>query len=192
MGHAIGHYLNGSASPAKDYGATYDNCVTNTAQSHEMNQKEYQSAAAWEGWAHFYAAVAFNSTAEPNCRFWYYKTMDWNLDSVTAGDPLKHDCEDAPMTGVPAADYLGGMCSGTLTNRGTEFDWLRFWWDLTTDQAVSLATIGNIWNDANPHAWRADDAGAAPYPSTSLRNAASGNSVLTQWDAEDNVNGVQR
>ena len=65
-----------------DYGAPYDSCFSfaDPVASHSMNQKEHQSSAAWEGIAHFYAALAFNDTSESDCVFVYYKNTDWNLD----------------------------------------------------------------------------------------------------------------
>lgn len=39
---------------------------------------------------------------------------------------------------------------------------------------------------------KGDGSGSAGYPSYELRDAANTNSVLTEWDNEDNVNGVHR
>ena len=90
-------------------------------------------------------------------------------------------------------DYLGDWCTGTLTNRGTEWDWLRFLWDLDTDAGVSTTTIFDIYDSANPNSWNAtgDGTGSA-YPATRLRDAANTAGVLTEWDAWDSYNGVER
>lgn len=146
MGHALGYFAAGSYSPPIEYAdPDQGNCYTVSARDHEMNSKEWQSAAILEGWAHFYAAVAFNLTNETDCGFVYYKTQDYDLDPqhiVEAADPHAFSCEAGPIfttTGVDAKDYLGDWCTGDLDDRGTEMDWLRFWWDLLTEESATVA-----------------------------------------------------
>ncbi|HAM21161.1 MAG TPA: hypothetical protein DCQ04_02605 [Actinobacteria bacterium] len=191
LGHAMAYQSNGDSSASFSYGATLNSCYTDNTRNHEANSKEYQSAAVNEGIAHYYAAIAFNNSAESSCGFAYYKTTDWDLDTVT--DATNVSCESGPIAGVDNADYLGDWCTGTLTNRAVEWDWLRFFWDLDTDQSVTTTTIFEIWDDANPNSWNSTgDSTGSNYPSTRMRDAANTNGVLTEWDNEDNTNGVQR
>lgn len=195
MNHELGHQLayrkNGDNGPSKSYDAAWNNCFTDNEQKHEAVSKEYQSAAASEGFAHYYAAVSFNDTAQSDCGFAYYKSTDWNLDDNL--DPQWVSCEGGPMTGVDGHDYLGDWCTGTLTNRATEWDWLRFLWDLDTDEGVTTEQIFEIWAGAYPHTWVAyGDATGSGYPASRLRDAADARGLLTAWDAWDNENGVQR
>jgi hypothetical protein len=75
-------------------------------------------------------------------------------------------CINHRVRGALAAVLCGGgltilvdrlsHCNGEpkdLQNKGNEFDWLRFWWDLHTDLDASVADIFLIWADANPHNW---------------------------------------
>lgn len=192
MGHSVARLSNGGAVADTSDAADLDNCYTVDTRDHEANSKEYNGKAANEGIAHYYAAVAFNNTTESSCGFYYYKTsVDWNLDATP--DNLIASCESGPMTGVDSFDYLGDLCSGTLTNRAVEWDYLRFFWDLDTDQSVSTTTIFEIWDDSDPESWNATgDGTGSGYPSYELRNAANTNSVLTEWDNEDDDNGVHR
>lgn len=191
MGHALGIFKNG-ASTSFSYSATLDNCYTDSGRSHEIVSKEYQSAAANEGWAHFYAAVIFNNDGASSCGFEYYKSVDFDLDS--SNDDRTISCEGRPNPGIgDGYDYLGDWCNGTLTNRGTEYDWLRFWWDFTTDQDVYFTQCADIWDTADPNDWNATGSGTgSDYPSSRLRDAADTEGYLTEWDAEDNLNGVHR
>lgn len=178
FGHLVAYRKNGNAAASTSYAATLNNCYTDNTRSHEAVSKEYQSAAANEGYGHYYAAVAFNQTDQTDCGFAYYKSTDWDLDTFT--DDIWVTCESGPITGVDGGDYVGDWCTGTLTNRGTEWDWLRFLWDLDTDEGVSTTTIFDIYNTANPNSWNAtgDGTGSA-YPATRLRDAANTEGVLT-------------
>lgn len=188
MGHALAAELENGTYANFDYTASLGGCYTVATRDHEINSKEYQSAAANEGFAHFYSAVVFNDDTETDCHVEYYKTVDWDLDGTV--DDQTTDCESGPVNG---ADYLGDSCIGTITNRGVEYDWLRFWWDLTTDEGVYFTDCGHIWDRANPWSWNATgDSTGLNYPATRLRDAADTEGFLTEWDAKDNFNGVHR
>src|SRR5690606_11383649 len=79
LGHALEHFATGGGS-IKKYGSSTAGCETDPGRSHEMNSREWQSAAIGEGWAHFYAAVAFNYIGESDCGFVYYKSQDYDLN----------------------------------------------------------------------------------------------------------------
>lgn len=174
---------------------------------HVMNSIEFQSEAIWEGWAHYFAALAFNDDTESDCFLEHYRVTDWEWDGFSDNNRLIN-CEGA-YPGGDAKDYLGdwftpstGYCDATtLNNRGTTYDWLRHLWDLRTDEGVSFLTISDILDDANPHNWTADGDGAgssACYPAVSshaasrMRCAAWSNGFLSDWDNQDNGNGVHR
>lgn len=203
LGHAVGHYLNHDSSgdpqsPARDYTYAATTCVGDPDRSHHMNSAEYQSAAAWEGWAHFYSILAFNNTGDADCQFYYYQPIDWDYDGTD--ESRVASCDGIPPqsdTGITLSvgDYLDDLCT-VANNRAVEYDWLRFWWDLVSTEAVSTATVGQIWDDAEPHSWVAQDpsppAGFLKKPAYRLRQAADANGVLTEWDNQDDANGVHR
>lgn len=198
-----------SCAAAHDYGAPYNNCFSSGSTSnHSANQQEYASSAVWEGIAHYYAAVAFNDSTESDCGFVYYKNTDWNLDGDVADSQETADfavsCESYP-TIAASADYLGSYCedgvgdpcgsgaNGNCDNRSTEYDWLRFFWDIDSDMGVSTTNIYNIWDEGDSDTWNATDVGAAANdPAPRLRTAADTLGFLTEWDARDDVNGVHR
>ncbi len=171
-----------------------------------MNQKEHQSSAAWEGIAHFYAALAFNDTSESDCVFVYYKNTDWNLDEefsplLIEAAEFAVSCESGPSNN-PLPDYLGSYCDGTLDNRGTEYDWLRFWWDLETKEGISTTEIYSIWDGAEPDDWNANGdlhchgasllPGCADEPATRLFDSAASLGFESAWVSWDVYNGVHR
>jgi len=193
LGHAVAYVRNGNASASKDYTADPDNCVTDTARSHEAASKEYQSAAANEGIAHYYAAAVWNDTTESDCGFYYYKSIDWDL--VEGNDPQEVDCEDAPMSGLANANYLEDLCDKPWLDLGTEWDWLRFFWDLTTDEGVSTEHIFDLWDESNPDTWTStanSDTADTGDPEVNMRYAADNHvpDLLKEWDAQAATNGI--
>lgn len=208
LGHAVGHYLNHDSSgdpqsAARDYSYVAPDCDDPGTRSHHMNSAEYQSAAAWEGWAHFYSILAFNNTGDADCQFYYYQSIDWDYDGTNESSTVS-SCAVAPQTAglsswplvtLSSGDYLDDLCT-VADNRAVEYDWLRFWWDLVSTEAVSTATVGQIWDDAEPHSWVAQDpsppTGFLKKPAYRLRQAADANGVLTEWDNQDDANGVHR
>lgn len=197
MGHAVAHYINGGASASKDYEGPSGNCVSQPDEKHAMNHKEYQSAAVWEGWAHFYAANAYNATTyDADCAFGYWKNLDWDLvNGVESwGEPyLAMSCEGSPYPGLSNSKYMENMCDLPHTNFGTEFDWLRFFWDLRTDRQQPFNTIAAILDGSNPEGWRAGATGTAPKPYDALLASAASISsdvgadflAMAQWNGVD-------
>lgn len=154
--------------------ANNDGCFTPLGGLWEMQQKEYQSAAFAEGWANFYAAVAFNATNETDCVFVNYEDQDYDLNgSVESEEPHVLSCERGP-TVVGAKDYYSEIClprGGVHANRGVPLDWVRFWWDFMTEESsVEFSTCLDILDNANPRSWMAESdvavactTGCAPY-----------------------------
>jgi len=206
MGHAAAEKANGGDNEFKDYSADTGGCYTSGNGGHGMNQEEYQSAAVTEGIAHYFAAITFNDPSEFDCFFVYYKSVDWDLDGTDDSPAVASvTCQGGPMYPIDQYDYLGDMCDPPLDNRATEYDWLRFFWDLTYDQEVSPSTIYDIWDDADPNDWCRNDTvddmdtgttdppcSSGDFPADRLRDAAHSNGVLTEWDNEDYRNGVYR
>jgi hypothetical protein len=199
IGHFVGYARDGYNTPALDYDAPPNTCYGSYFY-HTFNEKEYQSAAAVEGWAHFYAAMVWNKTTESTCWFKGVNEVDWDYDYDKDG--RRFNCELGPKEeppdpnppGMPDnSDYLGDICDAPLDNRGTPYDWLRFWWDLTTDQDVPFASCLDIYDWADPRNWRENDMEVwIDKPSKRLRDAADDLGYLDEWDNEDNFNGVHR
>lgn len=91
---------------------------------------------------------------------------------------------------IDAFDYLGDYCNtGTMTDRGTELDWLRFFWDLdresTGGEGMSFYTMVDLYGDALPYAWSSSDAHddlESVYATT----------YSSEWGAQETLNGVHR
>ncbi len=202
MGHEVAFYANGSALGAttSNYSAAMDGCDTGTGAAHLFNTKEYQAAAMNEGLANWYAEITFNDTSSTEC-YYYRSSIDWDLDGSYVDDSVYIGCEQGPYgppgssSPIDYAKYLGDYClaTGQSNNRATQYDWMRFLWDLSTDQGLSSIEILNIWDGANAQSWTTSGNGTgAGYPATELRNSANALGLLTEWDNEDNLNGVHR
>lgn len=185
-----------------DYDAT-DDCLNEDPDSHYMVSKEFQSAAINEGMADWLAAITFNQTDENDCRLKPYGNFLW-LDG-TPPDDGQFSCQGwndnnntgdnggAEWTGygIDAFDYLGDYCNiGTTTDRGTELDWLRFFFDLdrtsSGGESMNVADILDLYADADPYDW---DTSTSARPA--LFNAFDAADEEGHWNNQDH-NGIFR
>jgi hypothetical protein len=177
-GHAVAYRRDDHASVDKSYNANEDSCDGDgkDQDKHGQTTKEYQSAAASEGMADFMSAWAWNQKTDATCEYERHYQSDWDLDNDLDGPATGVvSCEAKPVPEtetlafntnpdwlehlVNAADSAG--CAGTLDNRGTQFDWLRYFWDMLTDEGLEPEEILDIWDAADPHTWNSTDLGSA-------------------------------
>ena len=209
MGHQVSFLANNAVlgTNSMDYGASANGCPA-LVGGHDLNSKEFQKAAFMEGFASFYAELVFNDdTLNSDC-YYHHGGEDWNLDNVVDSlDAQDPSCELGPYpypgatTPINEYDYLGDYClfSGASNNRGTQYDWMRFLWDLHTDggwgSPPPLATSLAVIDASTPQTWHqtgvADNL-TAGSPAYELRQAAISQGILTFWDGNDDLNGVQR
>lgn len=147
----------------------FDPELPNTgSNSHGIRSSELSSGAMTEGFAHFVASVAFNTTPQedagaPEGIFHYYKDID--LDAAPAYedfvDPLLDDLR-VQLDGGVASTTWGGpsrwvelQCDetpdvgdwdppGTTTEVTSEVDWVRFFWQFHTAN-ISGTSRPNFW-----------------------------------------------
>lgn len=221
MGHALLKKAKGQNQSGSDLNLLEAGHDCPQGPGHLMNSKEYLPAAIWEGFAHYYAAVIWNRDSEEDCRFQYYKDLDWSLDTVVDWTDSTHnyiDCEhglhDGAIT-VSNWDYYGNgpghgpTCEGPIdAYRGTPYDWLRFFWDLTTQQDTGInglsftqvvnllveAEVGHGWDNTSDADWTAVycsgitycdqhvPAWCQTYPSYRLTNAAFCQGHEDEWE----------
>ena len=202
MGHLSSMHANGGLIAARDLTLAADGSCDGGA-GHKINSKEYQSSAAYEGIAHAWAAMAFNTYGSgQDCGFHYYvppDDPDWNNNNAPEDEWFDCDgelCSSSDCTSsIDGTDYLSDFCGGTLTGRGTEVDWLRFWWDLVTDGGTTVSDddVFDIWLGASPDDWSPDGTGlSSTQPATRLRVSAYDLYLGDVWDDWDNTNGVHR
>jgi len=218
MGHLVQFTHNddtliGSRSNAPFDTADPRDCYSNPARTHEINSEEYQSMAAAEGYASFYAAVVFNDGSESDCWFRYYRTVDWDIDDVLVEDP-RSSCEGAPDPGLASADYFGEFCNlDDNKNRGVVYDWTRHLWDMRTDEGLTTEELFQIWYLADPDTWCDADIGDTSDPNCLLDTAdptdtggqllpphrfsqaaydLGGTSYQSKWDSQAATNGIVR
>jgi len=185
MGHKVAAASNGGRGAKFAYDAESLDCPWYSS-GHSITSEEYQSAAVNEGIASYYSAVVWNRASEEDC--WYRASyrMDWDQDGL--GDSAEEfSCEDGGPFGLADVDFMGTYCldSGPTTNRGTQYDWIRFLWDLDTDQGLSTATIFAIWDAADPQRWEPSGTGNGPgFPAWELQDAAERLGYGAAWEAQ--------
>ncbi|MEQ1504472.1 MAG: hypothetical protein ABMB14_19695 [Myxococcota bacterium] len=201
MGHAVGFVEDDEKSPNHDYDSERNSptkCAQGPRDGHWMTSKEYSSAAAVEGWAHYYAALTFNRTDQSDCTFVFNKSADWDGDgAIDAKAKEPFDCDGAPMWAfTPASvsddNYYADVCvSPPVDDRGTEYDWLRFFWDLSTDEGLTFGDVASVWDAANPKNW--DKNGGGLFASDDPWDRVSTNApaaLAASVIAQGSMNGV--
>jgi hypothetical protein len=186
--HEVGHFvsLEVSGGAAADGSAPLNNCDGNAGIVH----KEYQSYAGKEAIASYYAAYVLNDhSALDDCEFQPNFGIDWDLNgAIDTNNMSSYVCIGDPYSGSPdpgADDWLedlitldddntdGFQCQGQITNRSSEYDWMRYLWDMTTIQAVPISGIWSIWAGADPASWNTDDSGmVADFPKNRMEDSA--------------------
>lgn len=150
VAHELGHVVQGanfsfgsySYSTGDDPFVAACRCdhVQSSNQLHCLQSRETFVAAAIEGFAHFYAAKVWNNPNQADCKFVYYKEF------LSAGLPFVQTPPVPKNCGGPV-EWRDHYCTETA-NRGTEFDWLTFYWTLHTKTVdkLSMADIYGIYN----------------------------------------------
>lgn len=210
FGHALMHRrYDGSGSNLTADDTHCPGVYPTDRNGHYLVSTEYQGAAFWEGFAHYYAAVAFNNdTTETDCSFHTYKPYDFDQDgddedaqSVDcAGDPVIDDYpETSPASfTITGTDYYSANCiTDGGHNRGTELDWLEFLWHLDTADSLAPEDFGTIYAYArNNYIWLETGNGSgAGYPATDLLSAANYLNSATwgaDWADSEGTYGVDR
>lgn len=74
-----------------------------------------------------------------------------------------------------------------MVNRSTEYDWMRYLWEMVTVQGLAIDDIWDIWVEADPATWSANDGGSAgDFPIERWEDAADLLGFSTEHDnAED-------
>ncbi|MEQ1507538.1 MAG: hypothetical protein ABMB14_35235 [Myxococcota bacterium] len=170
LGHAVSDYAAGDHAMPFDYTSSTDNCG-DAPVDHALLEQEWQSAAAVEGIATWYAEITFNEVyTDADCELAYWRSVDWdNNQSPDTLAAIPHDCigdPDGSGTFADEVDWLRNLtdapdsegCNSVLTNKGVEYEWSRYFWSMVTQHGYSISQIWAVWNGASPSTW--DDIGA--------------------------------
>lgn len=169
-GHNIAHYGNGSLIPVATYTlAAEPGSPCPGGDGWAIVSKEYRTAAALEGFVHYYAITVWNDGGETDCEF---NDQGWTIASAD-------DCEGT-------AQHMVDVCGGTLDSRGVAVDWLTFWWDIQTNCTTGFADILEVWDGAGPHSWVSSNVASR------LRDSALDQSLVSSscWDGVASTNGT--
>jgi hypothetical protein len=143
IAHEFGHVVQGLGMG--NLTTSYDNqtpqplcrCdhVQSSNQIHCLQSQERIGASQSEGFAHAYAAKLLNDTAGPDCGFGYYKEF-MGPDNVVRQPPVAIDCK-------AQVKWLQNYC--VAPDRGVEYDWLNFLYDINTSPASQRTTLPDLW-----------------------------------------------
>jgi hypothetical protein len=180
---------------------------------------EGHGTAAREGWATFYAGWLFNTRQQSECIYtqrWAHTDFDldgdcdthhggglegaWSLEYGGIGslsEPLGSDPVASWVTSSEGMDWLDKAeptyCEEDdgIAERGTEADWARFFWDMTTDQDVSPEVLADLYVDMCPSNWKNDATSGDFRPRARLLLSAAEHGLSTAVSVEDD-NGQDR
>jgi hypothetical protein len=194
---ALPHYdVNGSSLRSDLIGDCRSSSIADSAEvqqayAHVLGSGEFHEAAAFEGFAHFVSAAAYNDLTEPTGVFTYYK----NVDLLSAYNEL--DAGDYVVglglvnAGVPQnwrRNRCGIEADGSVS---TEVDWLRALW------ALASGPDGSGWDETFTMfaevTTTLDGAGQVEklyLPVEAWRQAAAGVGRAAQWDAIAQEHGI--
>jgi hypothetical protein len=112
---------------------------------------------------------------------------EWvSVDSVVPLSPV------VVHVGFPTGNYGGDLCeiepeSGVTT----EYDWLRHFWDLSTDGGRTQHQLLSLMVDSDPSTWTTSIGGPiARQPAARLTTAAEGAGVGVLWTTWGDYNGI--
>ncbi|MFC1482563.1 hypothetical protein ACFL51_02030, partial [Myxococcota bacterium] len=127
--------------------------VTSSNQLHCLQSKEYAHAARIEGFAHFWASVAFNNRFDGDGVFVHGKEF-FEPDYDQNGNPLETGIIISPPIYVNLTEkvrWMDNNCNLNSIDRGTEWDWLLFFWALWTspiqEALFNVADIALIFHN---------------------------------------------
>jgi len=129
--------LNNEHADPPDLGALTCRCdhVFAANRLHCLQSQERTSDADAEGFAHFMAAKIWNDETGSDCTFNYYKEFrEGDPTSTVKQPPYKVSCRNA-------VQWRDNRCFNST--RGTEYDWMQFFWNLNTVSANKLS-MGDI------------------------------------------------
>jgi len=122
---------------------------------HALRSLEYAGGAYVEGTAHFLSALAFNNASQA-AWFRYYKEAVVDLSEVPFGTVVAYNDlgqgnfrvdVDGGSTAVGGTSaWLRNKCPNeAVAGTGVEMDWMRFWWDVRTDDMwINGQLISNL------------------------------------------------
>jgi len=180
--------------------------------------REFSAAAAREGWAHFYASWLWNRRTENDCYFKSFTVQDFDLDGDIDNDYTDPDqigsfsCDsvlsswgepdptDPLESYVSDYDWLEDMyayspscpsVSSSTDGHSTQFDWMRYFWDMTSTEEVAPSVLSDIYVDMCPLDWVESPSGTSNdnWPHERLERSAIFHGQEDEHNAQK-VNGV--
>jgi len=200
IAHELGHWVqdavNNFAGTLRDPATiSGDPSCDDALDDGQLIVKNHSSAAAIEGIAWYYAAVAFNQTQDTHCEIAFEGDYNGDGDVLESDDETAPSCEGEPGEDWIEEDWHGAYCpTGTgQAPSGVQMDWMRAFWDADTDEGTSTTSLMQMFANANPETWNAQGNWTANDPKPRMEAAATGMGVGfgAAWNAVDDVNGLE-
>jgi hypothetical protein len=112
--------------------------VTSSNKLHCLQSRHDISTPQAEGWGQFFAATTLNIGTQNNCTFAYYKEFRNDNTTVTL-PPMAKNC-------FTQVRWMEGHCNAA--GKGTEFDWMNFYWRLLNKDGLFFIDFQTIYLQA--------------------------------------------
>lgn len=164
LGHAVGYVAGDiiNSNYSRYSSNSHCNCDSmGNGDDHCLHSYEYIRAAEFEGFAHFFSSLVWNAPSAANGVFGYYKTT-WKYASGAFSQCTTTPC----VRQLNVYDrWWRDHCEEGVDDRGTEMDWLKFFWSLRAVNSLTPTTMFEIWSNlpnSTAYAWEWDRPGATP------------------------------
>lgn len=187
--HEFGHMVGYAAANIsfRDYSRTsdIDQCFCSPmgyGDEHCLHSREYIRTAEFEGFGHFFSSLVWNDPTPTDGVFGYYKST-WDR----TGPPYTYtQCVTPPcVRDLTVHDkWWHIVCPGSLDDRGTEMDWLKFLWNARAADEFTMTEILDIWDrlpDDTSEPWQWN----APYPEEDGVLDAAWQKYITEMSPHD-------
>lgn len=138
-------------------------CPISDPGPHNLDSDETTGDAIIEAFATYYYAAVTNKTNETDCFVYTRRARDWDHLGATPKESGWYSCEQRPLPVLPSTmnrDYWAHECDNAVDNVSSEYDWVRAFWDLDTDEGLTFGDILDVFVEADPHNWLVTDQAA--------------------------------
>jgi hypothetical protein len=205
VAHELGHVVSFWSDPGHTASPTlsdHDDC---NGGAGGYLRKNYAKAAFLEGVADLYSALTWNTLTSGSC-MWARGSGDFNLDGIEdytdydpqfslwppcVGDPLDYETPDPDdrdwledLVNGDDDDVDGKQCDDELPNRLTDYDFLRYAWEMLTEEGMEVADFWQVWDDADVRSSDGDD-----NDSGSNGSISTADDTFVLWEAACDANG---
>jgi hypothetical protein len=107
---------------------------------HCLQSRESYDVSATEGFAQFFGTKLFNLDTQGDATLNYYKRFRYGQGELDYWDP------PVPADAFGYVHWIDDYCTQPLTDFGVEWDWLNFFYKVTSRHASPITDLPHLYN----------------------------------------------